>query len=397
MRDAEWPDAELPEPGSRVLLAVCLAAVGAGWGLYAAQESWRHADVWQFVWVAAASVLGPVAIFLWRRPKISIPLLVVGSLISPPVVAALWVVLFLRGMHSPSKATIFAMVSSMATVSVQSLLYPTQVGLDFHIEVIARQMIFGVLMVAFSTAGGWLIGSHLRSHIRLRTLILQTARAETALGDTTRRDERNRLSRLIHDGLGSRAAVLNIYSQVLLSEGASESERAKATTLLAEESREVAQEIRHTIEHLAASRAHHSVGPLSDTVAVFSNAFAQMGSTLVTSIDSETVDLSDHLYDLLVVFVRESLTNALKYGSRGEVELTVRLNSAGQKIAVVRNCFGEQSQPAGSQSSAQGLRHLESEAHEVGARFSTDASSGIFTSRLDLPKSPGTASTGLHA
>jgi signal transduction histidine kinase len=239
-------------------------------------------------------------------------------------------------------------------------------------------MIFSVVMVRFA-----------EQNARTEALLHELQRAHDELAAAREREkdlavaeERVRLAREIHDGLGHHLTVLNVQLQAATKLIERDPQRAAATLTT---SREVAQaaldEVRQSVAAMrrtpldgrALDEALRSLVQEFDRHSPLSANFEQHGSPLpLLPAASMTIYRA----------AQEGLTNAQKHASAEHVAVRLAWTTTLVRLTVQDNG----SQPAASAESGFGLAGLRERAEQLGGTFSAGAQSdGGFTLELTLP------------
>ncbi|GIT80770.1 hypothetical protein LLS1_24390 [Leifsonia sp. LS1] len=314
-----------PMMGTRVFRAVtALVAIAAGIMLYAFEESWRTNGVVLLVLAPLAGLVAASAILFVSRGWAQ-ALIVLCAAVSPVAVPALWVALFVRGAQGARRKVIATLCAAWVAGLIQTVLYTTRVDGGFEWGVTVRQIVFleiGFALVVFVGLGFGELQSRQR---RIDHLVASLDDSHRAAASEVRERERIQLGRDLHDTLGANVTVLSLYSRALLADPElDESERIVAVEQLARAGQTLSSDVRATITSLVAGHQAELVpADPENTARTFVAAFAQIGSTFEIDWGDIAAPLPPEVERVLAMFVREALTNALKYSAPGVVRLSV--------------------------------------------------------------------------
>lgn len=179
-------------------------------------------------------------------------------------------------------------------------------------------------------------------------------------------EEKRRIGRELHDGLGQHLTALEFMSQ-----GLARSLEAKAPEL-SETAREISRQIRQTISQVR--RLSHGLAPVTLEEGGLSNALQELAETIAASgIACEffgepitrplAAAISIHLYRI----AQEAVTNALKHAGASRILLSLREQPDGLELNIEDD--GRGLAQTGSRNNGIGLHVMEYRARLIGAHL----------------------------
>ncbi len=176
-----------------------------------------------------------------------------------------------------------------------------------------------------------LLGDLSVSHQKLKTYAKQAAELATA-------EERNRLARDIHDGLGHYLVAINVLLEKIIAFRQRNPQEAETAALDARRlTREALQDVRQSVRALRFSGEVFSLGAaLTDLV----KQREQGRLTISLEVKGDETDFSQTVLQTLYRTVQEALTNVQKHARASHVSLCVVLSTHGASLSVTDNGQG---------------------------------------------------------
>ncbi|MFF4156667.1 sensor histidine kinase [Streptomyces sp. NPDC001678] len=196
-------------------------------------------------------------------------------------------------------------------------------------------------------------------------------------------NERRRLARQLHDGLGSTLAIA--LHRIELSEedpGSAAAHLAAAKTALDDAVHE-----NHAL--ISGLRRHAEVPPLREALEAFVNAARPAARVTIIETGNETL-ASDRCRRELFLVLREALRNSLKHAQAEHIEVTLRTTRRWLFACVADNGVGFRTDAVpGRSRTAHGLSSMAERIEELGGRLRIDSSPGGGTRlQIHLPLQP---------
>lgn len=366
-----------PNPGSLVVVHLLAALICVVLG--PAALFWRHR--WPFklpiIFAAVALVvpIGPslawvaMASLLSRRRGPAVWWVVAGVSVSTLVVT------ILDGLATPRGAsvlkTIFGPVDSTAAPDLT---------LPWWAIALAA-----VVPTAIAVGAGLLL--RWRREVKVTDAKRAQAEAETiSLGDeVARRQERERISREVHDALGHRLSLVNLHAGALEANAGDNERLASSARLVRESAGEAMDELRSLLAVLRDPMAEQPAIPLSKLREVVQKSFGA-GQRLNSSIFIADADAAPPAVTRAVYrIVQELLNNAAKHAAGEPVALLVE-GRPGEGIVIEASNPAPKAKPPTAVGGGRGLRGLAERAELLGGRvqYGLDGE-GQFRVRVQLP------------
>ncbi len=223
----------------------------------------------------------------------------------------------------------------------------------------------------------------------LRTANLQLKAAHQKEKELAIAEERMRLARDIHDGLGHHLTVLSIQLQAAEKlVGRSPEAAAKALQLSRVEARAALEEVRQSVGMMRQSPAESQ--PLEEVLANLVRDFSQHAGLPADFQQSGTAfELSSFARQTLFRAVQESLTNVQKHG-RGVTHISIHLEYAPEAVRLVARddgqLGGEAPEAAPDEQPGFGLTGLHERVEQLGGSLrSGPARTGGFEVEVCIP------------
>lgn len=191
--------------------------------------------------------------------------------------------------------------------------------------------------------------------------------------------ERNRLSREIHDGLAQSLAGSLLQMDRL--ERLIETDRAaalKRLTLMREQLRELLLEVRRSVYNLrpSAVESHGLVDALAHEISRLREKVASSATDIRFEVRGEPRRLSDLVEDEVFRIAQEGVTNALKHAGATEVVITLQFTADRLRLTIRDNGGGfhlADAVRAAREGISFGLTGMSERAERLGATFDVDA------------------------
>ncbi|GAA3409070.1 sensor histidine kinase [Streptosporangium vulgare] len=211
------------------------------------------------------------------------------------------------------------------------------------------------------------------AHEQLRDYAAQAERLATV-------QERNRVARDIHDGLGHSLTVVQM--QVKAARAVLPTDTAKADEILAkaqDQSEAALAEVRRSVRTL---REPRETPPLPDVLQALAELTSAAGVTTRVAISGEQRPLPDETREALFRAAQEGLTNVRKHARATRADLVLDYADTAVRLAVRDDGAGSASAPA----SGFGLVGLRERAEHLGGRLSVESAPGAgYTLSMEVP------------
>jgi two-component system, NarL family, sensor histidine kinase UhpB len=210
------------------------------------------------------------------------------------------------------------------------------------------------------------LGSAVRGVMQAEDERRNRERLERALRDATY-EERRRLAKELHDGLGQELTGLALLAEGLLMQAANRGASAPAElerlAHVARHATRTCREIAHGMSPLGGARGLPEA--LRDLAARLCGPPGPEVSICLSLGDPVSVprEASEHLYRI----AQEALANAIKHSGAGSVQVWLDINSAGVRLKVIDDGCGPQA--ASSVSEGMGLSTMRDRAEAIGGRL----------------------------
>ncbi len=363
---------DLLRPGVCLLIGVTMFAIVA-----------PRLPFWNLLLSFAIGCIGVVALAFHRRyPKTATAVCIAAAALTPFATPSMWMSLFLIGAGQALRVTVCLLVGAVFSHVFLTTLYivrwnPADVGQAIMIGMLSTATTVTITVIVV------VLGSNrVRTRAAAADLLTATARADVAGAQ-----ERERLTQEVHDNVGYRLALLSIFSHSL----------DHYDELSPAEQDEVRGHLREQIDQAGSALATAVAGTTQSRVDV-DDALDELvagvraaGVPLTYARERALSGVSPQAGALVVRFVREGLTNALKHG--GEGRLQVHIFGEGPLTAEVVSPAGQQ-RAAGSGLGLAGLREA---SVALGGTFQFDRGENQVRMTLVLPAAAeltGTRSIG---
>jgi signal transduction histidine kinase len=263
----------------------------------------------------------------------------------------------------------------------------------------AASLGIGILFILFLTI---LLDRYSKQTKRAETLLQELQAANARLEAARQKEkelaiaeERVRLARDIHDGLGHHLTVLSIQLQAA---DKLVSRNPQAAIQAIQQSRAEAQaaldEVRHSVGMMRQSPAENQPLPevLSDLVKDFDQ---RTGLRATFEQTGAPVELSSFTRQTLFRTVQESLTNATKHG-KGVQEISVKLEYLSEAVRLVVRDDGQAVDPVPNSQPGYGLVGLRERVEQLGGKIqSGPIKTGGFEIEVSIPLQEAVHDPGL--
>jgi signal transduction histidine kinase len=194
--------------------------------------------------------------------------------------------------------------------------------------------------------------------------------------------ERNRLARDIHDGLGHHLTVVQMQVQAARAVLGADPQRADAVLAKAQEqATEALAEVRRSV---GALREPRSRPPLADALAALAGDTSAAGIPTELEVAGVARPLPPEAEESLFRAAQEGLTNVRKHAGASRARLV--LDYAGKGTVGLEVCDDGTGAPAGPVSAGFGLLGLRERAARLGGRFAVESRPGDgSTLRMEVP------------
>ena len=262
---------------------------------------------------------------------------------------------------------------------VVAMIFPVAVGIVF---------VLGVMT---------LLERYERQTRRAESLLRQLQAAQAALEAAHRQEkdlaiaeERVRLARDIHDGLGHHLTVLSIQLQAA-DKLVARNPQAAAEALQAcrVEAQAALEEVRHSVSVMRQSPVEGQ--PLPEVLASLVNGFSLRSGCMASfDLTGQPVELPLPARETLYRAVQEGLTNVQKHaGDAGHVSVTLAYDRQAVRLTVRDE--GQPSSPSPAPTGGFGLAGLRERTEQIGGTFHSGAGqAGGFEIQLSIPMPGGT-------
>jgi signal transduction histidine kinase len=211
------------------------------------------------------------------------------------------------------------------------------------------------------------------AHEQLRDYAAQAERLATV-------QERNRVARDIHDGLGHSLTVVQM--QVKAARAVLPTDTAKADEVLAkaqDQAEAALAEVRRSVRTL---REPRETPPLPDALQALAELTSAAGVTTSVAISGEQRPLPDEMREALFRAAQEGLTNVRKHAQATRADLVLDYTDTAVRLAIRDDGAGSASTPA----SGFGLVGLRERTEHLGGRLSVESAPGAgYTLSMEVP------------
>lgn len=288
--------------------------------------------LWNLLTTLSIGMVGVVSI-LWARafPRLATVLAICASALTPIATPAAWFLLFQIGLRQRFRTAIFFGIGSLLGNGVLLTLFlfrwarPDMVGTSVLIGLFASVISLG------ATALGVGVRVHREREALATARLDEAVRRETHAIAQSLAQERERVARDMHDHLGHRLALLNIYAASL----------AHLSSLTAEESAEVTTavraQVRDVIDALSASLREPEETEDARPIEAMHQLIGDVrsaGFDVQFDVAGDLEQLDGRRSRLLVRFCREGLTNALKYSAGKRMTVRIAEEPAGLSASI---------------------------------------------------------------
>lgn len=366
----------------RVISAVTVAVVACALGvnLVMAVLSWRSLGAWAGLVLASAALVAA-----YRKPWLAVVLaalapLAVGLLgwiptLTWSVVCFIGFLITLRGFSGLIVGPVLGVANLVGVYLVTHVLNPAE-------NVEASTAGFAVVMLVA-------IGSAIRNNLDYRAELEHRAQDALASRDEAIRrgiaEERVRIARDLHDGVGHQVAVLSMHLGTAETKLTHDTDATRQA--LNEARTDVQTLLRETQSILRVLKADHEpalLGPTADhhNIPSLVAGFRDAGMELEAGIhDLREIALDPTASTAAYRIVQESLTNASRYGT-GPIRITIEPRPRWLRIDVTNTRKDGGGDVTGS---GQGLLGMRARAEAAGGRFDAVPEGRLFHVRAELP------------
>jgi signal transduction histidine kinase len=231
-----------------------------------------------------------------------------------------------------------------------------------------------MISIGAAIAGSWSSIASRRALLWSVQAVLSAESAERAR-DAARTGEQQRLSRELHDLLGHRLAALNL----LLEAHIRTVENGEVLLLMRTQISQARRELDELVDlrRTPASRESPTVGDLLES-------FRTLDVDVRSTVDAGYESLPRPYRLLVDRFVRESVTNAIKYAAAGPIWVTVRVTETSLDVKCTSLVGGTPAVRERSEG-AVGLTGLDARASLLGGRVSWSRGQFRFVVLLSVP------------
>jgi signal transduction histidine kinase len=373
-------DRRLRIPRLTTVVAVAVVSVALGVNLVMAVLSWRSLGAWAGFVLASAGL-----VFVFRNPRVA----VLVTALAPVAVGLLrWVptltwsvacfigfLITVRGLSALVVGPVLGVANLVGVLLVTGTINPA-VNSEASIAGFSA-----VLLVA--------VGSAVRNNDDYRTELERRAQDAIASRDEAIRlgvaEERVRIARDLHDGVGHQVAVLSMHlgtaeakltTDMDMTRRALNDARTDVQTLL--------RETHSILRILKADNEPDLIGPTADhhNIAAMVAGFRDAGLDL----EADIPNLSEIALDptgstAAYRIVQEGLTNASRYGT-GQVSLRIEPGPGWLHIEMVNT---RRTDRLRGRASGQGLLGMHARADAAGGRLEAEPAGRLFRVSADLP------------
>ncbi len=242
--------------------------------------------------------------------------------------------------------------------------------------------IFVLLSALFALGLAWTAGALVRSILRARATSRAKARAEA---ETAAEQERTRIARDMHDIVAHSLAVIIAQSDGARYAGAAAPEaQAEALGTISTTARAALSDVRLLLTQLRHSQA---AGP-QPTLADLEQLYAQVraaGVELRVDVDpAPRGDVPASVELAVYRILQEALTNALRHGDRGPVDVSLAWHPDRIELAV-RNVIAPRDPAAERRTPGHGLIGMRERAQLIGGTLDASPEGNLFAVRAELP------------
>jgi len=363
-------------------------------------------DTFAPTWWSAIGFLAAIAaavMVCWRHTW---PVLVTGIALIPPLLfgyESLAALIALAALAAARRDRVL-WAATAAVYAGTALAVARDAGRDPEIT------IFGMLIGTETTAGqvvGYLLLAAMMTGVALTTGIVRGVRGDLAhreaqarelRAEMTRRDERTRIAREMHDVLGHRLSLLSLQAGALeVSQEAGATRATEVARTLRTTARQSLEDLRQVIGVLRDGqgfaetdgeprRAEHGQPGLTDLPELIANSRRSGLAANVTIVLDEAAGAPAPLGTAAYRIVQESLTNVLRHAPGGVADVSVR-GGPGVGLAVeVVNPLAHTGSAEPSPGSGSGLTGIGERVRMLGGNVSAGPTDeGVFALRVWLP------------
>lgn len=356
-----------------------------------------HGGAPSWVWAIALPTAAIASLSLvWRltRPSLSAAIVILTNFLSISAVPALISTLFLTGMFGSRGRKGIVFSGAVVVGIAQNVVWVFGMGPSRTPAEVFVIILFESITVMGSALSGSMVGHFRRKRDQTQRMLEQTLYREASTVSRVRQRERMRIAKDLHDSIGHRLAVLNIYTSAL-QEGQHLTDREvnQANSALAEATRGLAsdfQKIMTTFNDFDPQEMIPDRDSLTEVIADFRTHADKISITPEIQVDEKAIQTAPvEIGAAVTAFLAESLNNVLKYGAPGVVQVTVFREEEGHTVSasVVNAVSSDGREPITS--TGLGLVALRERALLLGGDFSAIRAEGTFTTRLQLPLRDG--------
>ncbi|MEU7885567.1 sensor histidine kinase [Microbispora bryophytorum] len=211
------------------------------------------------------------------------------------------------------------------------------------------------------------------AHEQLRDYAAQAERLATV-------QERNRVARDIHDGLGHSLTVVQM--QVKAARAVLPTDTAKADKVLAKAQNQAEAALAEVRRSVRTLREPRETPPLPDALQALAELTSAAGVTTSVAISGEQRPLPDETREALFRAAQEGLTNVRKHAQATRADVVLDYADTAVRLAIRDDGAGSASTPA----SGFGLVGLRERAERLGGRLSVESAPGAgYTLSMEVP------------
>lgn len=219
----------------------------------------------------------------------------------------------------------------------------------------------------------WARGELAEAHKKLRDYATQAERLATA-------QERNRVARDIHDGLGHSLTVVQM--QVKAARAVLPTDSAKADAVLAKAQEQAESALAEVRRSVGALREPRSIPPLPEALRALTEETSAAGVLTTLTVSGEQRPLSDEIREALYRAAQEGSTNVRKHAHATRAKMVLDYAEAVVSLEVRDNGTGASEGPT----LGFGLLGLRERAEHLGGRVHTESVPGQgCTLRMEVP------------
>ncbi|RKR75109.1 sensor histidine kinase [Frondihabitans australicus] len=333
----------------------------------------------------ALGIVAAVAVaFRTRFHRLCAAVVVVCTAFSPAAVPALWLALYSFGTHQRYRSVIVSCTGGAAALILCTGLYLRADGYGRSTDMIGVFGLFSLVVALGAAVTGAAAGMAAARH---EAVVREIVRLDIESASRARLAEREQLSREIHDLLGHRLALLNLFSSALAGDATADAEKRGIVELITTNVQGAASDLAQLLEVLHRSDGPASVGPSPEPLDSLFERFLAAGMDLTVDRGLGADTVTDAYRRTLERFCREGLTNALKYAAPGPVSVEIDSSADGALSARIRSPFHDPSrtEPRGPAPTSSGIAGLEERAALLGGSVWVDLTSSHLDLLLRLP------------